>query len=84
MNHNAISVATIMACALGCEIPWSRRRPIIIDGQEREDYELGDEYEKIQRKESRLSKADRDRVVYVYERRQEVLRIAAQAGKPAP
>lgn len=52
---------------LGFSLPAPK--PIVIDGEEREDYELRDEYEKIQRKESRLSCSERARVVYRHERR---------------
>lgn len=80
MNQRLSTIA-MMACALGAEIPWSRPRPIIINGNELEDWALREEYEKIQRKESKLSKSERDRVVYRYERRQEALRIETKELK---
>lgn len=62
-----VSTVALMMAAMGCMDAWPKRRPLIIDGEEHEDHQLREEYEKIQRKESRLPSAERSRVVYRYE-----------------
>jgi hypothetical protein len=68
-GYRGLGLLASLAALLGMMDGWPAAKPVGIDGEEKEDYELHEEYEKIQRKESRLSRSERNRVVYLVERR---------------